>query len=197
MFVCFWKMWILSCLWYAIPSVGCFIRPKEQQGNKFGGGDWGGPPPPRGPEVAHISRVGHPWQIPVGDAFPRQDGRVFSAPEHGDPWGEAGQWLSPARFAPFCYWVCWQGSPAWRVGVRGPSGWSFKCIKAWDRTLVHPEKAVLPVNNLTCCCNRPFFLLVSHAACMFFCPVLPFMTFEMWPLTTEHICTRYSASLIP
>lgn len=32
-----------------------------------------------------------------------------------------------------------------------PTGWSFKYIKAWDSTLVHPAEVDLPVSNLIHC----------------------------------------------
>ena len=50
-------------------------------------------------------------------------------------------------------------------GALGPTGWSFKCIKAWDSTLAHPAKVVLPVSNLMCCFNIPFSLSTKLAAC--------------------------------
>lgn len=46
---------------------------------------------------------------------------------------------------------------------------------------------MLLLKNSICCFNILFFLFITFAACMFFCPVLPFMTSEMWPLITVYL----------
>lgn len=43
-------------------------------------------------------------------------------------------------------------------GVTSPTCWSFKCIKAYNSTLIHQAKGVVHVSNLICFFNIPFVL---------------------------------------
>ena len=48
--------------------------------------------------------------------------------------------------------------------VAGSTGWSYRCVKAWDNTLVHKAKVVVSVTNLISCYNIPFFLFINPDA---------------------------------
>lgn len=75
--------------------------------------------------------------------------------------------------------------PSLACGTIGPIGWSFECISAWDNTLVHSAKVVLPGNSFFCYSNIPFVLSTSSAvsglggelespfSVTFYCPVCP------------------------
>lgn len=53
---------------------------------------------------------------------------------------------------------CLAGASSLAYGAAGPTGWSFKNMKAWNSTLVYLAKTILPVNNLIFCFNIQFFL---------------------------------------
>lgn len=55
--------------------------------------------------------------------------------------------------------------PSLACGTIGPIGWSCECISAWDNTLVHSAKVVLPDNSFICYSNIPFVVFTSSAVC--------------------------------
>ena len=60
------------------------------------------------------------------------------------------------------------GVPNLTYGTTGPTGWSFKCVEAWDSTLVHLAKVVLVFRNLICC-FKIYICVYIYYVCMYIC----------------------------
>lgn len=114
-------------------------------------------------QVAHLVAIwptlALPLQILVDNTFPGVD--VLSSIIHSTE-----RIRALAMSQDFFYGAgCLNRGLQFRLSPAGPPGWSFKCIKVWDSTLVHLDTVVLLVNNLNCCFNVPIFFSMNPAAC--------------------------------
>lgn len=88
-----------------------------------------------------------------------------------------------------------------------PTGWSCKCINAWESTFVHPAKEGFSVNNFICCLRTPFFCFTNSAICLlsyvpsYLGTTMPMLSVylicSVYCQLQKHIFAKASASWLP